>query len=153
MDWRSCKIKNTWLLVSSMGDIIDVSTNRPIALIDINGYLGFKIHGAGSLFVHRMVAEVFIPKQPGKDVVNHINHVKRDNRLDNLEWVDGVGNLMAYIEFKKNNPLMAELIADEDLRRANVARLKSIVRKLMDKRITGYDFTYDDIASINVEKF
>lgn len=34
--------------------------------------------------VHRLVAEVFIPKIDGKDYIDHINGIKTDNRLVNL---------------------------------------------------------------------
>lgn len=62
----------------------------------VDGYLFVFLHsghGEQRIFrVHRLVAEAFVPRIPGKDVVNHIDCDRSNNHADNLEWCTNMEN-------------------------------------------------------------
>ena len=81
--------------VSSLGHVRSLKHKRPLILktfvpsLSRYEYLFVRLCISGkpvAYAVHRLVAKTFIPNPEGKPCVNHINGIKADNRVENLEW-------------------------------------------------------------------
>lgn len=50
-------------------------------------------------YIHRLVAEAFIPNPNNLEDVNHKDHNRANNIVDNLEWLSGVDNQHEMFDF------------------------------------------------------
>lgn len=74
------------------GNIINKHTGRYVKpQPNGKGYLRVSI-GKKLMFVHRLVAEKYIPNEGNKPQVNHKDGNKSNNCVDNLEWVTNQEN-------------------------------------------------------------
>lgn len=83
-------------LVSNKGNMMCLSRkgDRYVPLrgwVDGRGYRRVELD-CEMRFVHRLVAQHFIPNPLHKETVNHINENKLDNRVENLEWLTSAEN-------------------------------------------------------------
>lgn len=72
-------------------------------LVDFSKYKSL-YYCVGGVYVHRIVAELFIPNPENKQYIDHINTDKHDNRAENLRWVTNKENC--------NNPLTIKHLSE-----------------------------------------
>lgn len=79
--------------VSNLGNVRNYNTKRKLSTrkTNGNGYIVCRLLGKNQYF-HRLVAKAFLNNPDNLPEVNHINGVKSDNRVENLEWCDSKQN-------------------------------------------------------------
>lgn len=112
---RLIELDNLEIIVTNNGDIFTTDKNKVRSngrkdnrkgkklkpAIDKDGYLRITLTNNGkrkSYHVHRLVARAFLDNYDNKLQVNHINGIKNDNRIENLEMVTLQQNIKHSIE-------------------------------------------------------
>lgn len=132
--------------VDMHGRVINIRTRKILtsSVHPTNGYVYVSTQEEGcrdskSKRVHRLMAQAFVPNPENKPEVNHINGIKSDNRIENLEWVTRSENEKHAYDtglacgYRCNNS--KRLLTEDEVKRARELRKTT-------------DLTYKEIARI-----
>lgn len=133
-----------------------------------NGYMMVRLCKNGKpkkFYLHRLLAEAFIPNNENKPHVNHINEIRNDNHLQNLEWVtvkenNNHGNHMLRVAISKRKGKRKEIVQldldGKELRRfsflkdaakfvnGNSINISRAARQIMNRETAyGYKWRYE----------
>jgi hypothetical protein len=114
--------KNNYF-VSNLGRYKNMKGEIKTDYIPSTGYIRIRI-GESKFLLHRLVAFTFLENPENKEIVNHIDGNKLNNKLDNLEWATSLENNM----HKINNGLSncTKQIIHYDLNMNKISEFNSI---------------------------
>ena len=109
-----------------------------------NGYLivGFKLNGKRkNRYVHDLVAECFISKRPKGFVVNHIDHNKKNNNVENLEWCTQKQNVLHSVHLmrKPRSKFKRSNTGRKHIHRTKSGSFRVCFKKIGEKRFSELD--------------
>ena len=169
--WKKIIIDNieTNYSVSEDGIIRNDNTNKILSQRIQQGYchVGLTINGkAKSCRVHRLVAQAFIPNPENKPYVNHIDGIRSNNNVENLEWCTPKENTQhavktglmlptrerVVIQFSLEGERLAEYVSLAEAARQTNSSVEKIVLCCQMQRKTHNNFQWrykeDDASSI-----
>lgn len=94
-EWRDIQGYEGFYSASNDGYIYSHHTNRIMATPLVNGYRVVNLSKNGTvkkMRVGRLIATAFISNPENKPTVNHLNEIKTDDRVENLEWATHAEN-------------------------------------------------------------
>ena len=103
--WKDIKGYEGLYQVSNLGNVKSLAktrkgiTNREDIILKLCNKDGYNVVNLWkdkkkkTIKVHRLVAQAFIPNIENKPYINHINAIRNDNRISNLEWCNQSENI------------------------------------------------------------
>lgn len=127
-EWRDIKGLEGRYQVSNLGRVRSVSRwvnnnggkryveSRILSLTSKpNGYICIRIRNPQSCnYVHRLVAEAFLPNPDNLPCINHKDEDRTNNRVDNLEWCTAKYN----VNYGQHNAKVIESLKNSEKRKS-----------------------------------
>ena len=109
--------------------------------ISNSGYYAIVLHKTRPIFklnyIHRLVANAFIPNENNLEQVNHIDGNKLNNCVFNLEWCSRSENMKHAIKVG----LFSQKVVKERIKKMNKSAIKPILQIKNGKIIAEYEST------------
>lgn len=155
-------INEIWLPIKGYEGMYEVSN-----LGNVKSLLTFKLIGGRSpskkgylrvnlnnriWFVHRVVAETFLPRIEGKDQVNHKDGNKLNNSVDNLEWVSNQENRDHAV--KHDLIVHGERVGTSKLKKEEIIEIRNLCSQGISQKIIALQFgvAKQTVSNINTLK-
>lgn len=168
--WKDAKGFDGIIRISNQGRVWNVKKGKEMIPYDNGcGYKKISIRLNGKDFkpyIHRLVANAFIPNPENLPEVNHIDSNPANNAVTNLEWVDSSGNTIHALQKKRLIPwgnAPKAIVAEKDgasLYFETISRAErffnsrhiSNVLKGERKHVKGWSFKYAEGGDENVNR-
>jgi len=137
--WKDVPYTEGKYQVSNYGQIRSFARNPEGTIIQLSEIQGFYVANLPykgkrkSQYVHKIVAEVFLPKtNKNQTVVNHKDWEKKNNQVDNLEWVSRedsykrLGKRISYLRGLKKSKTPGLKLNPNDVKQ---------IKKMIDKGV------------------
>ena len=96
-------VTSDYYFIDKQGNLRNAKGHNMTNHTSYNGYERVKLSVGvkrGMYLVHRIVAETYIENPNNLPIVNHLNSVRNDNRVENLEWATNSKNQLQ--RFREN---------------------------------------------------
>lgn len=124
-------------IVNNLGEIFSLRTNKKLKPYkDRDGYLRVRLYGKDKkvwIGVHKVVATAFLNNPQNYTEINHLNYIRDDNRVENLEWCDSEGNTQWSIQHYKGHGHKNVICEDID---GNITRFESLSEASRVKQVS-----------------
>lgn len=136
--WKDILGYEGFYKISSIGRVYICRTNKIKASHSRNTYLSVLLSKNAitkNFTIHRLVAVAFLPNPLNKAQVNHINGIKTDNRVENLEWSTSLENIRHSIENNLKNVAVGSRCRAAKLNDSDVIKIRSIAENFSRDQI------------------